>query len=75
LQTYTGFHSPPCWPQRDALTRNASDAHRDFLASTVNQAARPHAMTQWFQRGQDGVGKGMAGLRLPYEWRSRNWPR
>jgi len=68
--SYTGFHSPTL-AKRDAVTRNASDAHRDFLASMVNQAARPHAMTQWFQRGQDGIGNGMTGLRLPYEWRSR----
>ena len=68
--SYTGFHSP-ILARRDALIRNASDAHRDFLASMVNQAARPHPMTQWFQRGQDGLGQGMAGLRLPYEWRSR----
>jgi len=70
VQTYTGFHSPTL-AQRDAVTRNAGDAHRDFLARIVNQAARPHAMTQWFQRGQDGIGHGMAGLRLPYEWRLR----
>jgi hypothetical protein len=68
--SYTGFHSP-ILARRDALIRDASDAHRDFLASMVNQAARPHPMTQWFQRGQDGLGQGMAGLRLPYEWRSR----
>ena len=68
--TYTGFHST-ILAQRDAITRNAGDAHRDFLARLVNQAARPHARTQWFQRDQDGVGKGMTGLRLPYEWRGR----
>jgi hypothetical protein len=70
VQTYTGFHSPTL-AQRDSVTRDAGDAHRDFLARIVNQAARPHAMTQWFQRGQDGIGHGMAGLRLPYEWRAR----
>lgn len=68
--SYTGFHSP-ILARRDALTREATDAHRDVLASMVNHAARPHPMTQWFQRGQDGLGQGMAGLRLPYEWRSR----
>jgi len=68
--TYTGFNSAML-AQRDAITRNPSDAHRNFLARTVNQAARPHAMTQWFQRGQEGAGQGMMGLRLPYEWRSR----
>ncbi len=71
--TYTGFHSPAL-AQRDAIARNPSDAHRDCLAHLVNQAARPHAMTQWFRRGQDGVGKGMTGLRLPYEWRARTVP-
>ena len=68
--TYTGFRSSVL-AQRDAITANPSDAHRDFVARTVNQAARPHAMTQWFKRGQDGIGNGMMGLRLPYEWRSR----
>jgi hypothetical protein len=68
--TYTGFHSPAL-AQRDAIIKNPTDAHRDILARTVNQAARPHARTQWFKRGQDGVGNGLSGLRLPYEWRSR----
>lgn len=68
--SYTGFHSPTL-AQRDAITRHASDAHRDFLARMVNHAARPHAMAQWFQRGQDGAGQGMMSQRLPHEWRSR----
>ena len=71
--SYTGFHSDAL-AQRDAIAIRPTDAHRDCLARMVNQAARPHAMTQWFQRGQDGIGKGMTGLRLPYEWRSRNLP-
>ncbi len=68
--SYTGFHSPAL-AQRDAIARNPGDAHRDMLARMVNQAARPHAMAQWFQRGQDGVGQGMGGQRLPHEWRAR----
>jgi len=71
--SYTGFHSPAL-AQRDALVSRASDAHRDVLARFVNQAAKPHPMTQWFTRGQDGVGHGQEGLRLPYEWRARVLP-
>lgn len=71
--TYTGFRSPAL-ERRDALAPQAGDAHRDFLARVVNHAARPFAMTQWFRRGQDGVGRGEEGLRLPYEWRGREVP-
>jgi hypothetical protein len=53
------------------LIRQAGDAHRDVLARIVNHAARPYAMTQWFKRGQDGIGQGESGLRLPHEWRGR----
>jgi len=68
--SYTGFYSDAL-AKRDAIAICPSDAHRDCLARMVNQAARPHAMTQWFQRGQDGIGHGTTGLRLPYEWRAR----
>ena len=71
--SYTGFRSDAL-AQRDAIAFCPTDAHRDCLTRMVNRAARPHAMTQWFQRGQDGVGKGMIGLRLPYEWRNRLMP-
>lgn len=71
--SYTGFHSPAL-AGRDALIRQAGDAHRDVLARIVNHAARPYAMTQWFRRGQDGIGKGESGLRLPHEWRGREVP-
>jgi len=73
--SYTGFHSPTL-AQRDAVARNPGDAHRDFLARMVNQAARPHAMAQWFRRGQDGIGQGSgvvggsAALRIR---RAENW--
>lgn len=68
--SYTGFRSSTL-ADRDAVARNASDAHRDFLARIVNQAARPNPMTQWFKRGQDGAGQGEPGRRLPHEWRGR----
>ncbi|OYY92383.1 MAG: hypothetical protein B7Y41_16195 [Hydrogenophilales bacterium 28-61-23] len=68
--SYTGFHSSAL-AQRDAIACHPTDAHRDCLTRLVNQAARPHAMTQWFLRGQDGIGHGMNGLRLPHEWRAR----
>ena len=68
--SYTGFNSQVL-AERDALTPKPGDAHRDFLARIVNHAARPHAVTQWFRRGQDGAGHGETGRRLPYEWRDR----
>lgn len=71
--TYTGFRSPVL-ERRDALAPQAGDTHRDYLARVVNHAARPFAMTQWFRRGQDGVGHGEEGLRLPHEWRGRVVP-
>lgn len=69
--SYTGFRSPTL-AERDAVARGSGDAHRDFLARIVNQAARPNPMTQWFKRGQDGIGHGEPGRRLPHEWRGRN---
>ncbi len=71
--SYTGFRSPTL-AARDAVTLKAGTAHRDFLASLVNHAARPHPMTQWFKRGQDGIGHGETGRRLPHEWRNRQLP-
>ena len=68
--SYTGFQSPTL-AARDAVASRGGAAHKDFLASLVNHAARPHPMTQWFKRGQDGVGHGGTGRRLPYEWRNR----
>ncbi len=71
--TYTGFVSRAL-AERDAVSHRASSAHKDLLARTVNHAAKPHAMAQWFHRGQDGVGRGEGGRRLPYEWRQRELP-
>lgn len=71
--TYTGFRTSAL-AERDALAPSAAGGHRDVLAKMVNHAARPYAMAQWFRRGQDGIGHGGAGLRLPYEWRARTLP-
>lgn len=71
--SYTGFNSPAL-VARDAVSRHPGDAHRDFLARVVNQAAKPHPMLQWFRRGQDGKGQGEGGRRLPHEWRKRELP-
>ncbi len=69
VRSYTAFRSQAL-ARRDA-TAGSGTAHKDTLARLVNQAARPHPMAQWFQRGQDGIGHGGPGLRLPYEWRDR----
>jgi hypothetical protein len=53
------------------VARQPGGGHKDFLARIVNQAARPQPMTQWFTRGQDGIGHGEPGRRLPHEWRGR----
>ncbi|MCU0933314.1 MAG: hypothetical protein MUE86_02495 [Thiobacillaceae bacterium] len=68
--TYTGFRAAAL-AERDVVAPDAGGGHRDMLAKMVNHTARPFAMAQWFRRGQDGVGHGAAGLRLPHEWRSR----
>ncbi len=38
--------------------------HRSVLERQVNQAARPLAAAQWFQRHPDGSGTGLQGVRL-----------
>ncbi|MEW5769334.1 MAG: hypothetical protein AB1831_03110 [Pseudomonadota bacterium] len=70
--SYTGFRSPTL-AQREAVA-GAATSHREMIARTVNHSARPHAMAQWFRRGQDGVGEGMGGIRLPHDWKSRRLP-
>lgn len=69
VRSYTGFVSEAL-ALRDATARSGVP-HKDTLARLINQAARPHPMAQWFLRGQDGVGQGGPGLRLPYDWRGR----
>lgn len=39
--------------------------HRSVLERQVNQAARPLAAVQWFERHPDGSGTGLQGVRLP----------
>jgi len=41
--------------------------HRDQLESQINEAARPLAVAQWFERRSDGGGVGHEGLRLGSE--------
>lgn len=68
VSSYAGFHSPAL-----ASPGSAND-HREKLAHIVNDTARPHVMTQWFKRGQSGVGEGGGGARLSQEWRHRQLP-
>lgn len=69
---HAGFHAPSL-AHRDRAGAYP-EAHRDILARMVNQAARPFAMTQWFQRDRSGAGVGDAGTRLPPAWRGRRLP-
>ena len=70
VPSHTGFRSAALGERRSTAPETGT-AHQDFLARFVNQAARPNPMTQWFKRGQDGIGHGEPGRRLPYEWRGR----
>lgn len=72
VERHAGFVSP-ILAQRDQAA-GASRNHGEWLARLVNQAARPHAMSQWFHRGQSGVGEGAGGARLPHDWRDRRLP-
>jgi hypothetical protein len=71
VSSYTGFRAA-------SLSRHegsgANNDHRELLAHTVNDMARPHAMTQWFKRGPSGLGEGGGGARLSHEWRHRQLP-
>jgi hypothetical protein len=69
VRTYTAFHSEAL-AQAQAGQRTPS-AHRDVLASMVNDAARPHPTAQWFRRSRDGGGEGLSGLRVPAELEGR----
>jgi len=73
VPTYTGFRSPTLASRDEtaAASLGSQASHRDMVARIVNRAAKPHPMTQWFHRGQSGVGEGEGGARLPHEWRSR----
>lgn len=41
-----------------------SSYHRDAIAALVNHAAGKPPMAQWFERGPDGGGTGVGGIRL-----------
>lgn len=71
--SYTGFRSETL-AQREAMTGQAYERHRDWLARAVNNAARPYPAAQWFLRRPDGIGEGRVGLRLPAEWQQRTLP-
>lgn len=68
--SYTGFHSETL-ARREERTRTTDSRHRDWLARTVNNAARPYPAAQWFQRQPDGSGQGRSGLRLEAVWQQR----
>ncbi|MCU0840742.1 MAG: hypothetical protein MUC79_03355 [Thiobacillaceae bacterium] len=68
--TYTGFRSPTL-ARRDLAGHGGDDRHRDWLARTVNNAARPYPAAQWFRRQADGIGAGLGGLRLEKDWQGR----
>lgn len=72
--SFTGFHSPSL-AEHDLQAPHTPPRHRDVLARQVNQAARPHAAAQWFQRDPEGEGCGGGGLRIPPEWVGRRLPR
>ena len=61
--TYTGFRSQAL-AQREFEHRESAVPHRDALARIVNNAARPFASAQWFQRRTDGSGEGLLGHRI-----------
>lgn len=71
--SYTGFRSEAL-SRREEGTATSDSRHRDWLARTVNSAARPYPAAQWFQRRPDGGGEGRAGLRLETAWQQRTLP-
>jgi hypothetical protein len=72
VPSYTGFRSAAL-ARREAMGAAVS-AHREWLSRIVNHTARPHPMAQWFRRGQEGLGEGGRGVRLPSEWHNRCLP-
>lgn len=70
--SYTGFRSETLARHEAAI--GAHERHRDWLARTVNSAARPYPAAQWFLRLPDGSGEGRDGLRLPADWQQRTLP-
>lgn len=68
--SYTAFRSAAL-ARREESSGTADSRHRDWLARTVNGAARPYPAAQWFQRQPDGAGEGRSGLRLEAVWQQR----
>lgn len=54
LEQEIASRNPKAWPV----------THMDLLEKLVNQAARPLPAAQWFERGADGSGLGLEGVRL-----------
>lgn len=68
--SHTAFRSATL-TRREENTGTSSSRHRDWLARTVNGAARPYPAAQWFLRQPDGSGEGRSGLRLEAQWHQR----
>jgi hypothetical protein len=68
--SYIAFRSAAL-ARREDSPGTLDSRHRDWLARTVNGAARPYPAAQWFQRRPDGAGEGRAGLRLEVPWQRR----
>lgn len=65
VKTDTQFVSPTLQQlHRDKPGHALPTPHRDQLESQINEAARPLAVAQWFERQPDGSGIGHQGLRL-----------
>jgi hypothetical protein len=75
LMTDTGFVSATlAEKEKKLIQRGWPTPHRDQLESQVNVASRPLPAAQWFERLQDGSGKGHGGLRLQDEEDGRILP-
>ena len=66
------FHAE-CLGPRIAAVRagEAPPLHRDVLERQVNDAARPLAALQWFERSADGGGIGLQGNRIGFDMQGR----
>ena len=65
LMTDTGFISATLAEMEKNNPRNGWPIpHRDQLESQINVASRPMPAAQWFERLDDGTGRGIDGLRL-----------
>jgi len=65
VKTESQFVSPTLQQRHKEMPkRGLPIPHRDQLESQINEAARPLAVAQWFERQSDGGGIGHDGLRL-----------